>query len=120
MHPASGYGSTHRSIKSGAPFGRARGVLAGRWASGDRPDTPRLTALGRATKLAVEARQAATLAAAQAAEVAARETALKAEQEASDAEFAEQTAREAALEAERQAARDARYAARKARKRKGR
>ncbi len=75
---------------------------------------------GKATKLAVEARQAADLAAAQAAEVAAREAALKAEQEARDAEFAEQTAREAALEAERQAARDARYAARKARKRKGR
>jgi hypothetical protein len=74
----------------------------------------------RATKLAVEARQAAALAAAQAAEVAAREAALKAEQEARDAEFAEQTAREAALEAERQTARDARYAARKARKRKGR
>ena len=73
----------------------------------------------RATKLAVGARQAAALAAAQAAEVAAREAALKAEQEARDAEFAEQTAREAALEAERQTARDARYAARKARKRKG-
>src|SRR5580692_3879297 len=38
----------------------------------------------RATKLAVEARQAAALAAAQAAEVAAREAALKAEQEARD------------------------------------
>src|SRR6202040_483197 len=74
----------------------------------------------RATKLAVEARQAAALAAAQAAEVAAREAALKAEQAARDAEFAEQTAREAALEAERQGARDARYAARKLRKRKGR
>jgi hypothetical protein len=60
------------------------------------------------------------LAAAQLAEAAAREAALKAEQEARDAEFAEQAAREAALEAERQAARDARYAARKARKRKGR
>src|SRR5216683_2294078 len=43
-----------------------------------------------------------------------------AEREAREAEFAEQTAREAALEAERQAARDARCAARKARKRKGR
>jgi hypothetical protein len=74
----------------------------------------------RATKLALEARQAAALAAAQAAEVAAREAALKAEQEARDAEFAERTAREAAVEAERQTARDARYAARKARKRKGR
>ena len=73
-----------------------------------------------ATKLAIQARQAADLAAAQAAEAAAREAALKAEQEARDAEFAEQTAREAALEAERQAAHDARYAARKARKRKGR
>src|SRR5258706_6409052 len=60
------------------------------------------------------------LAAAQAAEAAAREAALKAEQEARDAEFAEQIARETALEAERQAARDDRYAARKARKRKGR
>src|ERR1700739_3595219 len=74
----------------------------------------------RATKLAVEARQAAPLAAAQAAEVAAREAALKAEQEARDAEFAERSAREAALETERQAARDGLYAAPKARKRKGR
>ena len=54
------------------------------------------------------------------AEAATREAALKAEQETRDAEFAERIAREAALEAERQAARDARYAARKARKRKGR
>jgi hypothetical protein len=60
------------------------------------------------------------LAAAQLAEAATREAALKAEQETRDAEFAERMAREAALEAERQAARDARYAARKARKRKGR
>jgi hypothetical protein len=37
-----------------------------------------------------------------------------------DAEFAERIAREATTEAEQQAARDARYAARKARKRKGR
>ena len=74
----------------------------------------------KATKLAAEARQAAALAAAQVAEAAAREAALKAEQETRDAEFAEQMAREAALEAERQAARDDRYAARKARKRKGR
>jgi len=71
----------------------------------------------RATKLAIEAREAAASAAAQAAD---READLKAEQETRDAEFAEQTAREAALEDERQAARDARYAARKARKRKGR
>jgi hypothetical protein len=48
------------------------------------------------------------LAAAQAAEAAARETVLKAQEEARDAAFAEQIAREAALEAERQAARDAR------------
>ena len=74
----------------------------------------------KATKLAIEARHAAAVAAAQVAEAAAREAALKAEQEARDAEYAEQTAREAAVEAERQAARDARYAARKARKRKGR
>jgi hypothetical protein len=60
------------------------------------------------------------LAAAQLAEAATREAALKAEQDTRDAEFAERIAREAALEAERQAARDARYAARKARKRKGR
>src|SRR5438105_6122467 len=73
----------------------------------------------RATKLVVEAHQAAALAAAQVAEAAAREAALKAEKEARDAEFAERTAREATVEAERQAARDARYAARKARKRKG-
>src|ERR1700756_5095228 len=43
----------------------------------------------KATKLAIEARQAAALAAAQAAEAAAREAALKAAQEARDAEFAE-------------------------------
>jgi hypothetical protein len=49
-----------------------------------------------------------------------REAGLQAEQKARDAEFAERTAREATLEAERQAARDARYAARKAQKRKGR
>jgi hypothetical protein len=58
--------------------------------------------------------------AAQLAEAAAREASLQAEQEARDAEFAERTAREATLEAERQTARDARYAARKAQKRKGR
>lgn len=56
----------------------------------------------------------------QAAEAAAREIALKAEQDALDAEYNERIAREAANEAEAQAARDARYAARKARKRKGR
>jgi hypothetical protein len=49
----------------------------------------------KATKLAVEAREAAALAAAQAAEAAAREAALKAEQEARNAEFAERAAREA-------------------------
>jgi hypothetical protein len=53
-------------------------------------------------------------------EAAAREAALEAEQEARDMEFAERAAREAAVEEERQAVRDARYAARKARKRKGR
>ena len=74
----------------------------------------------RATKLAVDARQAAALAVAQVAEAAAREAALKAEQAAHDMEFAERTAREAAVEAERQIVRDARYAARKAKKRKGR
>ena len=74
----------------------------------------------KATKLAIEASQAAALEAAQAAEAAAREVAQKAEQDARDAEFAERTAREVAVETERQTARDARYAARKARKRKGR
>ena len=53
-------------------------------------------------------------------ERAAREAAHKAEQEARETEYAERVAREAALEVERQAARDARYAARKARKQKGR
>ena len=48
----------------------------------------------KATKLAIQARQAAALAASQAAEAAAREVALKAEQGARDAEFAERTARE--------------------------
>ena len=42
----------------------------------------------------------------------------KAEQVARVMEFAERAAREATMEEERQAARDARYAARKARKRK--
>jgi flagellar biosynthesis GTPase FlhF len=74
----------------------------------------------KAARLAEQARQAATLAAAQAAEAAAREAAAKAEKEASDAEFVERTLREAADEAEKQAASDARYAARKARKKKGR
>jgi hypothetical protein len=58
----------------------------------------------RATKLATQDREAAALAAVQVAEAAAREAALKAEQEALDAEFAEQTAREVAVKAERQAA----------------
>jgi hypothetical protein len=74
----------------------------------------------KAAKLAAAARAAEELAAAQAAEAAAREIALRAEQEAREAEYAEQLARKIALEAEQQAARDARYAARKARKRKGR
>ncbi len=51
------------------------------------------------------------------AEEAARAIALAAEQEAREAEATEQAAREIAFEAERKAARDARYAARKARKR---
>jgi hypothetical protein len=45
---------------------------------------------------------------------------LKAEAEARDTEYRERLVREEALEAEKQAARDARYAARKERKRKGR
>jgi hypothetical protein len=48
-----------------------------------------------ATKLTIEVRQAADLAAAHAAEAAACEAALKAEQEARDTEFAERIAREA-------------------------
>ncbi|TDX62096.1 hypothetical protein EDE12_1112 [Methylosinus sp. sav-2] len=65
-----------------------------------------------------EEREAARLAAeARAAEDrAARETALKAEQAERDARAAEQAERDAASAAERKAARDARYAARKARK----
>src|SRR5260370_20969775 len=47
----------------------------------------------KATKLAIEASQAAALAATQAAEAAAREVALKAEQDARDAEFTERPAR---------------------------
>jgi Family of unknown function (DUF6481) len=40
--------------------------------------------------------------------------------EAREAEYSERIEKQAALEAEQQAARDARYAARKAKKRKGR
>jgi hypothetical protein len=58
-------------------------------------------------RLAAEARAAES--------EAARETALKAEQAERDANAAEQAARDAAEQAERKAARDARYAARKAR-----
>ena len=49
----------------------------------------------KATKLAIEAPQAAALVDAQAVEAAAREATLKAEQEARDAEFAERITREA-------------------------
>jgi|SRR5580704_7908057 hypothetical protein len=73
-----------------------------------------------AIKLAMEVGQATALAAAQVADAAARQARLRAEQEASDIEFDERIAREAAVDAERQTARDARYAARKARRRQGR
>ena len=66
----------------------------------------------KAAKLADKIREAE----AQAAEEAARAIALIAEQERRDAEAAEQAAREIAIAAERKAARDARYAARKARR----
>ena len=54
----------------------------------------------------------------EAAENAARDAAVEAEQTASDAEVARQAAHDVALQAERKAARDARYAARKARPRR--
>ncbi len=71
------------------------------------------TAERKTAKLAEKIR----LAEEKAAEEAARAIALAAEQEAREAEATEQAAREIGLEAERKAARDARYAARKARKR---
>jgi hypothetical protein len=74
----------------------------------------------KATKVATESRQAAAEVAARAAEIASREAALIAEQEAQDAEYNERIERQATLEAEQQIARDARYAARKARRQKGR
>jgi hypothetical protein len=66
-------------------------------------------------------RNAARLAGAahDAAAKAARDAAAEAEQTASDAEVARQAADDVALQAERKAARDARYAARKARPRRG-
>lgn len=67
----------------------------------------------KAARLAEKARKAEE----RAAEEVARELALQAEQERLEAEVAEQADREIALAAERKAARDARYAARKARKR---
>ena len=74
--------------------------------------------LARETRMAE--RKAARLAsvAREAAEQAARDAAVEAEQAAVEAEVAEQAARDVALQAERKAARDARYAARKARSRK--
>ena len=66
----------------------------------------------KAAKLAEKAREAEE----KAAEERARAIALVAEQEAREAEVAEQTAREIDLAAERKAARDAKYAARKARR----
>jgi hypothetical protein len=65
----------------------------------------------KAAKLAEQARKAEE----KAAEEREREIALVAEQEAREAEVAEQAAREIDLTAERKAARDAKYAARKAR-----
>jgi hypothetical protein len=69
---------------------------------------------------ATEARQATERVAEEIAAATAREAALRAEQEAGEAEHADRIAREAAAEAAAQIARDARYAARKARKRNGR
>ena len=67
----------------------------------------------KAAKLAEKARKAEE----RAAEEVARAIALNAEQERLKAEIAEQERRKIVLEAERKAARDARYAARKARQR---
>ncbi len=79
------------------------------------------TAERNATRLAGVAREADEKAArdvAVAAEDAARDAAVEAEQAARGAEVARQAADDVALEAQRKAARDARYAARKARPRK--
>ena len=79
------------------------------------------TAERNATRLAGLAREADEKAArdvAVAAEEAARDAAVEAEQAARAVEVARQAARDVALQAERKAARDARYAARKARPRK--
>ncbi len=81
-------------------------------------------AISRAREARAAEREAARRArlAREAADKAAREAALQAERAAIDAELAEQVtraaAREAVLQGERKAARDARYAARKARSRK--
>jgi hypothetical protein len=86
----------------------------------DRGATERLAArqvINEARAIRAAERETARLAneARLAEETAAREEALKAEQAECDAQVAEQAAREIALAAERKAARDARYAARKAR-----
>lgn len=75
-------------------------------------------AIVAARDLRIAEREAARLAkeARAAEDQAAREIALKAEQAERDAKAAEQAEREVVSEAERKAARDARYAARKARK----
>jgi hypothetical protein len=74
----------------------------------------------KAERLATAAREAAEKAAEEAAQAAAREAAAEAERIAREEEAEAEAARALALEAEKQAARDARYAARKERKRKGR
>ena len=79
-------------------------------------------AVGRNTArlagIAREADEQAARDAAAKAEQAARDAAAEAEQAARDADVARQAADDVALQAERKAARDARYAARKARPRK--
>ncbi len=80
------------------------------------PEFAKRQAARRAVAIAREARVSERKAAKLAAKI--RETEEQAaEQEAREAEAAEQAAREIVLEAERKAARDARYAARKARQR---
>ncbi|HEX3862080.1 MAG TPA: DUF6481 family protein [Stellaceae bacterium] len=74
----------------------------------------------KAARLAEEARLAAIKAAEEAAAAAARAAAEEAERIARAAEEEAKAIAALALEAEKQAARDARYAARKERKRKGR
>jgi hypothetical protein len=102
---------------------KAKQALLERFRSRPGPDDPAVRERDEARKAVAAAREARIAERkaqreAEAARIAAEEAARKAEEEArAKALEAEQNARVAALEAERKRARDARYAARKARKR---